>query len=337
MKCKNVFSFGNLHIQNGIVFAVRLLIAGLLCFLWIFLKGRIPVQFSGYIKLIQCVFILWMIYSLYEYALSWIFPRIRSLAFEQDKIIINDKDTYTYTKDAFLSSHIFRFTPIDLNLFLNVRDEAEGRNRIYFFGNVIWSPESAKRKEVKEKIVSFENKLFEKFAYAYLCEDATEDNTLINVDIKRINKEHLIEALTLYIPASVLMTAAMINVLVRPLFFFLFAISAAIFAVAILNGIRFRKNSRVFINNCEVTRTGIRIDSDLYSISKDLSVTYLSRDKETKELKINDKGSYLTLTDGKNSKRYWLGYDHLYRREQVLIRFVLDNIVKYVKSQQDCQ
>ena len=337
MKCKNVFSFGNLHIQNGIVFAVRLLIAGLLCFLWIFLKGRIPEQYFGYIKLIQCIFILWMIYSLYEYVLSWIFPRIRSIAFEQDKIIINEKDTYTYTKDAFLSTRIFKFTPIDLDLFLNIRDEAEGKNRIYFFGNVIWSPESAKRKEVKDKMISFETKLFEKFAYAYLCEDASEDNTLINVDIKRINKEHLIEALILYIPASVLMTAAMINVLVRPLFFFLFTISAALFAVAVLNGIRFRKNSRVFINTCEVTRTGIRIDSDLYSINKDLAVKYLSREKDSKELKFNDKGSFLILKDGKDSRRYWLGYDHLYRREQVLIRFVLDNIVKYVKSQQDSQ
>lgn len=331
MKCNNVFSFKNLHIQDGIVFAGRLVIAGLLCFLWIFLKGRISAEYIGYIKLIQCIFILWVIYCVYEYALSWIFPAVKSIAFEQDQIIINDKDKYTYTKDAFISTHIFKFTPIDLNLFLNLRDEAEGKNKIYWFGNIIWSKDAPKRKEAAEKITNFETKLFEKFAYAYLCEDASEDNTFINIDIKRINKEHLIESLIMYIPASVLMLVAMINVLVRPLFFFLFTLSAVIFGLAIARGITFRKNSKVFINTAEITRTGIRIDSDLFSICKDLSVNYLSKEKDKKQVGLLEYGSFMTLSDGKNSKRYWLGPDHLYRKEQVLIKFVLDNIVKYVK------
>lgn len=335
MKCNNVFTFKNLHLQDGIVFAGRLTVAGILCFLWILLKGKLSADHIGYAKIAQFLFILWCVYTVYEYALSWIFPRVKSISFEQDKIIINETDTYTYTKDAFIATRIMRFTPIDMNLYLNIRDEAEGKNRIYWFGNIFWCPEAAKFRDVKEKISSFERKLFEKFAYAYLCEESTEDNTFINVDIKRINKEHLIEDVMLYVSASILMLIAMINILILQFFALLFISSVALFVLAILNGIAFRRDSKVFINTAEITRTGIRFDSDLFTIGKDLNVTFLSTDKDKKEMGFWDRGYYIKISDGKNTKRFWLGPTHLYHREQILVHYVLDSIVKYLKASAD--
>ena len=332
MKCNNVFTFKNLHLQDGIVFAGRLIIAGLLCFLWIFSGRKISAEHIGYIKIIQFLFVLWCICTVYEYVLSWVFPRVKSIAFEQDKIIINGSDRYTYTKDSFISTRIFRFTPVDMNRYLNIKDEAEGKTKIYWFGNIFPGPGSSKFKEVSDKITSFESVLFEKFAYAYLCEESTEDNTFINVDIKRINKEHLMEAAVLYVTASILMLIGLVNVLVRAFFLFMFLSSLAVLIYAALKSIAFRKDSKVFINTIEITRTCIRFDSDLFTVGKDLDVTFLSKDKNKKEMGFFDNGYYIRISDGKNSKKFWLGPTHLYRREQVLVHYVLDSIMKYLKA-----
>jgi len=330
MKCNNAFSFTNFHIQDGIVFAGRVGIAVLLCILWNILKAHAE-DATGYIKLIQLIFSFWTVYSVYEYALSWIFPVVKTIEFEQDHIVINGKDKYTYTKDAFVSARVMRFTPIDLNRYLDVVDEEEGKHKIYWFGNVIYNKENSKRKEVCEKIVNFENKLFEKFAYAYLCDNASEDNTFVNIDVKRISQEHLINTIMFYAPASVLLFSACMTILTGPVSLFLFLLSLVLFAFGIMDTIGYRRDIMTFVNTAEITRKCIRLENDLFDINKGLDVTYLTKEKDSKELPFKARGTYLKIKDGTKEKRFWLGPDYLCRKEQVLLKYVLDSIVKYVK------
>ena len=330
MKCNNTFSFSNLHIQDGIVFAARVAVAALLCVLWNILPSDVE-SAIGYIKLFRVLFVLWMIYSIYEYSLSWIFPQVRSIDLDQDHIIINGKDKFTYTKDSYLSVRYMRFTAIDLNRYIRVIDEEEGKDKIYWFGNIFWSKNKDKRKEAVEKISGFENKLMEKFAYAYLCDNSTEDNTFVNIDIKRLSREHLIDTLLLYVPAFSSSFAGLMTLMTGPVSAFWFICSFILFGFGILNTLSYRRDIKVFVNSAEITRKCIRIDNDLFNIKKELDVSYVMDTKEKKELRFSEHGTYLKMSDGINSKRFWLGPDYLYRKEQILLKYVLDSIVKYVK------
>lgn len=332
MKNTNTFNFSNFHIQDAIVFAGRVLIASGLCVLYVFLNGKLSPEMIGYALLVRMLFILWTIFSIYEYVLSWVFPRVKSIEFEQNHIIVNGKDKFVYSKDTFTAARVFKFTLIDFNIFLNLKDEEEGLNKTYFFGNVIWNKENSKRQECKEKIIHFETKLYEKFAYAYLCENSSENNTYINVDIKKVNRSHLLSVLKDYIPGAILMLLALINILVRPLFLFLFICSSALFIFAVLKGISFGRDTKVFINSAEITRTVIRFDGDLFNIGNNLKVTYLNSSSDTKKIGILPDGSYIEVSDGKTTKTFWLGPNYLYGREQVLIKYVLDSIINYIKS-----
>ena len=323
MKCKNVFSFGKLRIQNSVVFLIRAAISVVLFFLNGILKGKTCL--SQIILIVACV---WTFLSVYEYLMSWLFPQVKEITFDKDTVTINGKDRFTYNPDSMLFIRPVRITFVDLNLFLYVKDEDEQVTKLYWFGNVFWDKEINKRKEVFDKIISFETKLYEKYAYAYLCDNATEDNTLINIPVARCNKHHLMDILMYYIPASIILLIALFVVLNRPVFAFLMLSSVVVYTLGIFKSISFRRDSKVFINTAEITRKGIRVDNDFFSINDKLKVTF--SEKEGKKESFLDDGSYVPLTDGNNTKRFWLGQDALYRKEQTLLKYTLDSLTKYL-------
>lgn len=323
MKCKNVFSFGKLRIQNSVVFLIRAAVFVVLFFLNGILKGK-----TGLSQIILIVACVWTFLSVYEYLMSWLFPQVKEIAFDKDTVTINGKDRFTYNPDNMLFIRPVRITFVDLNLFLYVRDEEEQVTKLYWFGNVFWNKEINKRKEVFDKIISFETKLYEKYAYAYLCDNATEDNTLINIPVARCNKHHLKDILMYYIPASVILLIALFVVLNRPVFAFLMLVSVVVYTLGVFKSISFRRDSKVFINTAEITRKGIRIDNDFFSINDKLKVIF--SEKEGKKESFLDDGNYVTLTDGNNTKRFWLGQDELYRKEQTLLKYTLDSLTKYL-------
>ena len=323
MKSKNTFSFGKLRIQGSVVFAVRVALSALLFFLYGILKAKTGI--SQIIFIAACV---WTFLSVYEYIMSWIFPQVKEISFDKDTVTVNGKDRFVYYPDSMLFIRPVRLTFLDLNLFLYVKDEEEQITKLYWFGNVFWNKEINKRKEVFEKIISFETKLYEKYAYAYLCDNATEDNTIINIPVARSNRHHLKDILMYYVPASVILLIALFLVLNRPVFSFLMLCSVAIYTLGILKSISFRRDSQVFINTSEITRKGIRVDNDFFAINDKLNVTFSKKDDKKKS--ILDNGSYVTITDGNNTKRFWLGPDDLYRKEQTLLKYTLDSLTKYL-------